>query len=93
MRPKTREPAPLVSEFEYANPVERFAQLPDWKRTWFEELTKEDLDTINEAIKKYRDARTISRFSKWLLLSILAIFIATATFGKNVVEILTWLKR
>jgi hypothetical protein len=90
MASKRYPPEPLISELEYKNPVDRFAQLPEWKRIWLEELTEEKIKTVDEILDRYRDARAVGRFSKWLIVGVFTVFIMSAGFGKNIVEILNW---
>lgn len=73
------------------NPVNRFAHLPKPTREWLESLDKEDIDEIKEAIKFYHATRTIGRFWKWLIITVVSVFVGAAQFGEAIVKAFSWL--
>lgn len=74
----------------FRNPVDRFAHLSDWKREWLEGLSRDDLQEINEAIRFQRSARTIAKFGKWALLTVVGTFISAVALGEKAVVAWKW---
>lgn len=74
---------------QYNNPVERFAQLPEPTRQWLENLREDDIKQLNEAIRFYDAARVGGRFIKWLIITVVAIFVGAAAFGEAIQKIWT----
>ena len=74
----------------YRNPVERFGQLPEPTRQWLEELREDDIQELNDAVKFYRTARAVGRFNKWLIITVVTIFVGAAAFGKALQEFWAW---
>ena len=74
----------------YKNPVERFWQLPEPTRQWLEDLREDDIKELIDAIKFYRTARAVGRFNKWLIITIVTIFIGAAGFGEAILKFWVW---
>jgi hypothetical protein len=68
----------------YMNPVDRFALLPESTRRFLEELRDDDISEIREAIRFQRSAKTIGRFGKWMVITIVTAFIGAVTFGEKI---------
>lgn len=77
-------------EDEISNPVERFAHLPETTRKFLEDLRESDISDLNEAVRFYRNARTVGKFNAWLIMSALATFGAFVAFGEGIRKILGW---
>ena len=73
------------------NPVERFAHLPPTTRKWLESLREEDIDEIKEAVRFYHATRTIGKFWKWLIITVIGIFVGAMQFGEAVMKTFQWL--
>lgn len=72
------------------NPVNRFAHLPKSTREWLESLREADIDEIKEAVKFYHATRTIGKFWKWLIITVIGVFIGAMQFGEAIIKILSW---
>lgn len=77
-----REPEEIISELEYHNPVDRYAQLPEPTRQWLEGLRPEDIQDLNEGRKLLHSTRTLGRFGKWLAITVFSIFLVISQTGE-----------
>ena len=68
----------------YFNPVQRFGQLPEATRQWLENLRPSDLKDLDDAVRFYHSTKAGGRFMKWLMISIVTIFVGAAAFGDAV---------
>lgn len=84
------KPAKIDETEEIHNPVERFAHLPEPTRKFLEDLREDDITDLNDAVRFYRNAKTIGRFNAWLIMSALATFGAFVAFGEAIRKILGW---
>jgi hypothetical protein len=75
------------------NPVDRFAHLPEPTRHWLEQLREDDLADLNEAVKFHHSVKTIGRFGKWLIITVVASFVAAVQFGEAIQKALGWILR
>lgn len=75
-----------------ANPVERFAHLPKETRRFLEQLRKEDIDELNDAVKFYRTARSVGKFNAWLFGGVVGMVIAFAALGDSIRKIFGFIK-
>lgn len=51
---------------------------------WLKEARKEEIDQLDEAIKLVRSGRTVGRFMKWAVITLIGAFIVTSQFGDAV---------
>lgn len=89
---------PAMMSGPIANPIDRFIHLPEPTRRWFESLreediaklkklgrlSEEDLDDLVEAIRFQRSARTIGRFGKWVIITVVSTFIGAVALGEKI---------
>ncbi len=66
----------------YHDPVERFGQLPEPTRKWLEDLRKEDIKELNDAVRFFHATKAGGKFVKWLMFMIVTIFVGAAAFGE-----------
>jgi hypothetical protein len=85
--------APAPPNGPIANPVDRFAHLPEPTRKWLEELRAEDVDDVRRLLQVFRNARTNWNFLKRVVLTVAGAFMAVVAFSKGVPEIMSWFKR
>lgn len=43
-------------------------------------------------MKMFRDVKAVSRFLRWLIITIVAIFVGTVAVGENAMKVIAWLK-
>lgn len=79
-------------EDEYLSPVDRFAQLPEPTRKWLEQLREDDINDIMEVLRTYHEVRSFRRFSKWLVITVVAVFVAAAQFGEAIQKLWGWMR-
>lgn len=82
---------------------ERLVELPEPIRNWLADLRDDELKTLQEVVKMpaddvrdgfkmVRDLRTVGRFVRWLIISAVAVFIATVALYENVLKVFAWFK-
>lgn len=49
-------------------------------------------DDVREGFKLVRDLRAVGRFMRWLILTVVAIFVGTMTLYENILKAIGWLK-
>lgn len=72
--------------------AERYSQLPEETRNWLESLRKDDIETLEEVRRMYEKTRTLGSFTKWLLLTVIGIFVGAASFGDSIIRVFAWLR-
>ena len=72
------------------NPVDRFAHLPRETRTWLERLRPQDIEEIEQAREFMRSTKTITRFFKWAVITLVSIFMGTALLGEKLIWWWKW---
>jgi hypothetical protein len=82
-----------TSNGPFTNPVDRFAHLPKPTREYLESLREEDIDLLNEAVKFMRSVKTVGKFTKWLIVTIVGSFIVAGQFGEAIQKLLAFLSR
>jgi hypothetical protein len=75
------------------NPVDRFAHLPEPTRRWLELMREEDTKDIAEVVRMMHAARTVGRFGKWMIITIVGMIIAGASLGEAVAKYWGWIFR
>jgi hypothetical protein len=75
------------------NPVNRFAHLPEPTRKWLEQLREDDLSDLNEAVRFYHNIKTVGRFNKWLIITVVASFVVAVQFGEAIQKAFNWIVR
>lgn len=72
-------------------PVDRFAHLPEPTRKFLESLREEDIKLILEAAKFVQSIRSAGRFSRWLLLSVVGLFVMAGQLGEAIQKLWHWM--
>lgn len=84
---KRKPPQEIISEYEYHNPVDRYAQLPEPTRRWLEHLRPGELDEIEEALNFLRSVKSTTRFVKWLTVSAIAVLLLMSQLGESFLKV------
>ena len=77
------EPPHLATQ-PIANPVDRFAHLPEETREWLENLRGEDITELRGAIQFMREVKTVTKFGKWALMTVIATFTGAVLLGEKI---------
>lgn len=59
---------------------------------WLRDARREEIDQLDEAIKLVRSGRTVGRFMKWAVITLIGAFILMSQFGDAVSKLLALLK-
>lgn len=59
---------------------------------WLRDARKEEIDQLDEAIKLVRSGRTVGRFMKWALITLIGAFILMSQFGEALTKIVSLFK-
>lgn len=88
MKSGTRSAMPpdkkVLPDGEYANPVERFNQLPEPTRKWLEDLREDDIKQLNDLVRILNSSRILGGALKWVLLTMLAALMFGIQFGEAI---------
>ena len=76
-----------------SNPVDRFAHLPEPTRRWLEDLRQDDINKIIEAVKFWNTMRSWGKVTKWLILTMVAVFLGAMAVGEGILKLLGWIAR
>lgn len=55
---------------------------------WLRDARPEEIDQLDEAIKLVRSGRTVGRFTKWAMITLIGAFILMSQFGDAVSKLL-----
>lgn len=84
--PKREHPNVELAEFH--NPADRFGQLPEPTRQWLEKLREGDLEDLAEAMRFYHDFKSFRRFGRWLILTVVGVFVVSVQFGEAIQKLI-----
>ena len=74
------------------NPIDRWAHLPEWKRQWFEDKSRDDLQEITQAAEFIHRMQDWGRITKWIVVTIIAFVIGVVALGDAVLKPISWLR-
>ncbi|WP_428029831.1 hypothetical protein [Ancylobacter sp.] len=60
-------------------------------REFLADLDEEKVAELEEAIRFTRATKTVSRFLKWCLITVVAVFLTTAALGEAIGKIWGWI--
>lgn len=75
---------------DHIEALESLMRMPEDTRKFLINLRTEDTVQIQEAIKFTRDAKTVSKFTKWIVVAVVLTFGGAVGFGENVLKFLKW---
>lgn len=67
-------------------------ELPPEVTKFLKGLRPDELQLLNESINFMRSAKTMGRFMKWVLITIVGAFIGTVTLGEAISKVWSWVK-
>lgn len=70
-------------------PIQKFLHLPEHTRKWLEELREEDIEEIDDAVGFYRKSKSFLTVFKWLVVTLVAVFMGTYKLGEAILKITT----
>lgn len=71
--------------------VPHFDDLDQSVRTFLADLDEEGVGELREAIHFMRATKTVSKFLKWCLITVVAMFLTTAALGEAIGKIWGWI--
>ena len=85
------------------NAPSKMIELSEDTREWLSTLREDELETlkavvelpaqdVREGFKMARDLRAVSRFMRWLIISMVALFAGTVMLYENVLKVIGWMK-
>lgn len=85
------------------NAPNRLAELSEDTREWLATLRDDELETlkaivelpaadVRDGFKLARDLRTVGQFMRWVIITMVSIFIATVMLYENILKVIGWLK-
>lgn len=84
-------------------PAQRLVELDPTVQELLNRLDPENVDTLKYIssiprdelkgmMKMYRDMKAVGWFMRWVILTLVAIFIGAVTIGENIVKVIGWIK-
>jgi hypothetical protein len=59
---------------------------------WLKEARKEEIDQLDEAIRLVRSGRTVGRFTKWAIVTLIGAFLLMSQLGDAISKVLAFLR-
>lgn len=75
---------------EHARPADRLAELPDGTRKFLAQLDDEDIVTLKQGLGLIRSLLTVGRFTKWVIITILGMFLGAVMFIEAMQKLSAW---
>ena len=66
--------------------------LPEHVRKWLSSISEDDAKDYREALRMYRALNTVGWFTKWLTLSVIAVFTGAVALGQAIGQFVGWFK-
>lgn len=73
-------------------PPEKFIDLPEHTKEFLTKLRPEEIKELEEILILFRSMETVSKFMKWVLITIVAIFITIVSLGEGLLKMMKWWK-
>lgn len=75
---------------ENAKPAGRMIELPEKTREFLAQLDDQDIVTLNQGLGLIRSLMTVGRFTKWVIITIVGMFLGMVMVGEGVQKVLSW---
>lgn len=76
---------------EPTTPPDHLADLPEETRKFLSQLREEDLDTLKEGLRLVIAVRTVGKFSKWLIVTVVGAFIGLVMVWESILKFLKFI--
>ena len=81
----------------------RLEELPQDTRDWLADLRPDELktlqavvelpaDDVRQAFKMVHDLQTVGRFTKWLVITFIGIFLGTVVLYENIIKVIGYIR-
>jgi hypothetical protein len=74
------------------NDAKRFADLPEHTKAFLLRLREDEIKELEEILVLFRSMETVSKFMRWMLITIVAIFITIVSLGEGLLKMMKWWK-
>jgi hypothetical protein len=82
---------------------QRLEELPQSTRDWLADLRPDELktlqavvelpaDDVRQAFKMVHDLQTVGRFTKWLVITFIGIFLGTVVLYENIIKVIGYIR-
>lgn len=72
------------------DPAQHFATLPEHTKEFLRELRPEEIRELREGIEMLRNISTVSRFLRWTIITIVAVFVTIVSLGESIAKVFRW---
>ena len=79
-------------EYEERERPKRMIDLPQYTQDFLIELKEDEVEDLHEAMEFIRSIRTVSRFLKWCIITLIAIFLSFVSLGEGILKMKAWFK-
>ena len=77
---------------EYEERPKKMVELPQYTQDFLIDLKEDEVDDLHDAIEFVRAVRTVSRFLKWAIITIVAIFLSIVSLVEGLIKMKDWFK-
>lgn len=75
---------------EHAKPATRLAELPEETQRFLAQLDEGDIVALKQGLELIRSLLTVGRFTKWVIITIVGMFLGLVMVGEGVQKVLAW---
>lgn len=77
---------------ESVRPADRLSELPEETRKFLAELDEKDVATLRDGLGLIRSLMTVGRFSKWVIVTLVGIFLGGVMVVDGVQKVWAWIQ-
>lgn len=77
---------------QYEERPKKMLELPQYTQDFLIDLKEDEVDDLHEAMEFVRSVRTVSRFLKWCIITLFAIFLSFVSLGEGLIKMKAWFK-
>jgi hypothetical protein len=70
----------------------RFNELDPAVQKMLADMRGDDVETLKDCMELAKATRTVSRFVKWLIITIVGVFMGTVMFYESLLKVIGWIK-
>lgn len=70
----------------------RIIDLPQYTQNFLIDLKEDEVEDLHEAMEFIKSIRTISRFFKWMIITLVAIFLSFISLWEGILKMKAWFR-
>ena len=77
---------------EYNERQRKMLDLPQYTQDFLIDLKEDEVEDLHDAMEFIRSVRTVSKFLKWVIITVVAIFLSFVSLGEGFLKMGAWFK-